>query len=164
MIILKHVLTLHLFSACALFACQVTPASQTVPKEELVARTKTIVLAKAVAAEALEGGRVKYTFKAERRIKGAAADEFTIEGAAYEPKYDGNHFKDHQEEHFWSTPRGRCVHDTDCRIHPSFEVGRSYLIFLEMPYHQKSFEQAEKVSGEATDKWLAWVMERCKAE
>lgn len=160
-------LFLHLFSACALMAytvlaCTVTPAYQTVPKEELMERTKTIALAKAVKEEALPGGRMKYTFKTERSVKGAADAEFTIEGSAREPGNEPGTFNDHQDPSFWETARGRSVHDTDCRIHPSFTVGEIYLIFLDGTYHQKSFEKIERTDGEKKDKWLAWVEEQAK--
>jgi hypothetical protein len=41
----------------------------------------------------------------------------------------------------------------DCRIHPNFEEGRTYLVFLDEPYHPKSFERIASDS----DKWLQAV-------
>ena len=71
-------------------------------------------------------------------------------------------FDDHQDPDFWNTPRGRCVHDTDCRIHPSFSTGSTYLIFLDGGDHQKGFEKINKTEGEKKDKWLAWVEQAVK--
>lgn len=149
--------------AYTVLACTVTPPHQIVPKEELVSRTKTIVLAEAVKEDATPGGGVKYTFKSKQSIKGNAPETFTIDGMSHGVLGgDPGTFNDHQDPSFWDTPRGRCVHDTSCRINPSFIVGGSYLIFLDGGEHQKAFEKIEKIDGEGKDKWLTWVEQAVK--
>ena len=160
---IRYTFILQLLSVYTLLACFATPQSQVTSKEELVDRTKTIVLAQVVKAEMLASGDVKYTFKPERSIKGTPPENFVIEGSVL-AEGDIKTFRDHQDEEFWHTAGGRCYHDTDCLIHPAFAVGRMYLIFLEQPYHQQSFEQVDRIGETDTDKWLAWVAERCKAK
>lgn len=124
-------------------------------------RTKTIVLAKVIEDKALPNGDVRYTFQTQRNIKGTAGEKFTIDGVE-QREGDLGTLNDHQDARFWEGSFGRSVHDTDCKIHPSFTLGDTYLIFLNEPYHQKSFEKIERVSGDKKDKWLAWVEEQAK--
>jgi hypothetical protein len=151
-------LTFGLISATESKACFATPQEQIVSKEKLVSRTKTIVLAQAVKAELQEDGTVKYTFRQIKNIKGEAPKEFVIIGQVSDIETDLETFDDHRKPSFWESG-GRSHHDTDCEIHPTFSVGLFYLIFLEQPYHQKSFERIVRLDPDQKDEWLTWVEE-----
>lgn len=164
---MKAVAFPFLFLACAVgaastLACFMTPEEQVVPEEELVARTGTIVLAKVEKAETIGGEdsiSVRYHFRKIRELKGDCADTFKIDGISSAYSTPIENFDHHYEESFWEGGGGRSWHDTDCRIYPTFAVGGIFLIFLEEPYHRKSFEQIIRTHGGEgiRDKWLSWV-------
>jgi len=159
-------LTLSGSSVIAL-ACFATPQEQVVPAEDLVKRTARIALAKVVEARLdPDSGQVVYSFTTEQAIKGAPDKSFSITGYPLEAEVDLLTFDHHRSEEFWEGGRGRCYHDTDCQIHPAFAVGSTYLIFLDKPYHQKSFEwiQMFGTEPEKRDKWLSWVEKTVKAD
>jgi hypothetical protein len=138
-------------------ACHVPPPEQRVPPKELIGRTKNIALAQVVKAEVLRGTEVRYTFNRIKSISGSPAETFTIVGRAL---VDGEltTFGNHTERLFWSSV-GRSTNDTDCQIYPTFVVGGTYLVFLDRPYHVKSFEQIVRTHGDkqSKDKWLQYV-------
>jgi hypothetical protein len=51
------------------------------------------------------------------------------------------------------------MNDSDCVIHPSFVVGNTYLVFLDMPPTWRSFEKLDMFGSIVNhdDKWLAHV-------
>lgn len=150
------------------WACFATPEEQIVPAKELIDRTKTIVLAKVERAEVLgeDSISVRYYFREIRSLKGDSPERFTIDGvsSAYTGPLDD--FEHHYSEAFFENSGGRSWHDTDCVIYPSFAVGGTFLIFLEKPYHRKSFEIIIRTHGGegVRDKWLTWVEEQTKTE
>jgi hypothetical protein len=154
-------------STVAAFGCFSTPPEQIAPADKLVERTSRIVLARVVEAKAdFNTGEVTYSFIVEKAIKGTREDSFSIVGyALFEPE-DLTTFDYHRSAKFWEDNAGRCHHDTDCKIHPSFAVGASYLIFVDHPYHRKSFEYIAMLGTEpgTRDKWLAWVEETVRAQ
>ena len=149
------------------FACVSTPPEQYVSPEELISRTDRIVLARTIAAVLEKDNyRVLYTFETIKILKGKVDHEFTILG---HPVYQGHmtSFNDHFDLGFWiSHGSGRSFHGSDCFIHPSFSVGASFLIFLDEPYHAKSFEHVSKYLGEGhiKDKWLIFVEDMIKLQ
>ena len=148
-------------------ACFSTPAEQIVSPEALVARTKQIVLARVVKAEAdFKTSDVTYSFVVDQTVKGENPKIFTIVGASLFYPEDLTTFDYHRSERFWKQDAGRCQHDTDCVIHPAFAVGDTYLIFVDGPYHRKSFERIVMLGKEADtrDKWLVWVENNVKAQ
>jgi len=145
--------------ACACFS---TPQEQIVADEELISRTKTIVLATVIKAELTEDNQnsVRFHFTKVRTLKGDSPQHFTIDGdsAAHGDPLDD--FYGHSKPSFWESGGGRSWHDTDCAIHPTFAVGGTFLIFLDKPYHRKSFElilRSPDAAPEVQDKWLKWV-------
>lgn len=157
------VLLTALSSTC--FACYSPPTLQHVAPDELISRTTTIALAKVLRAEvAKDGFSVIYTFQTTRPLKGTPQKQFQVQGY---PAVEGEdrQFNDHVDSTFWTNFGGRIHNDTDCQIHPSFSVGGTYLIFLDQPYHVKSFEIIMRAQGNADtkDKWLQFVESRIGA-
>ena len=105
-------------------------------------------------------------FNVEKAIKGSGEDSFSIIGWALFDPADLTTFDHHRSAGFWVDDAGRCQHDTDCKIHPSFAIGASYLIFVDHPYHRKSFEYIAMLGTETDtrDKWLSWVEKTVEAQ
>ena len=149
------------------WACFATPEEQIVPAKMLLDRSRTIVLAKVEKAEILgrDSISVRYHFREIRSLKGDAPETFTIDGvsSAYGDSLDD--FEHHYSEDFWADAGGRSWNDTDCVIYPSFAVGGTFLVFLDKPYHRKSFEIIIRTHGGegVRDKWLTWVEEKTGA-
>lgn len=154
---------LFLFLAHEARACLVTPFEQTTSPDELIARTKSIVLARAVRADAgSTRWHVLYTFKVERTLKGEPRTAFQILGEPLMGELSVHRFNEHNDDAFWEASGGRESHDTACEIRPEFAVGNTYLIFLDPPYHTKGFEEIlfTGEDGREKDKWLRYVEAR----
>lgn len=144
-------------------ACVMTPSEQETPPDELIARTGNIFLARAVRADAAsDRWHVLYTFKVERTLKGKPQAAFQILGEPLFGEMSVHRFNEHTDAAFWDDQGGREYHDTSCKIRPEFAVGNTYLIFLDKPYHNKSFEQIlfTGEDGRQKDQWLRYVEER----
>lgn len=155
------------FTTLAAICCFSTPQEQIATAEELVARTSRIALATVVEAKYdRQTGDVTYTFEADKVLKGEGIDSFSIKGGFLRNSEDLKTFNDHKAANFWDSSDGRCYHDTDCKIHPGFAVGMTYLVFLDEPYHNKSFEQINMLGSDPSerDKWLVWVDQTVKAQ
>lgn len=142
------------------FACNRPPDVQGTGVDELIQRTSTIALAQVYEARYTEEPyRVEYSFKVERVLKGVLGDSFELEGVPLLVQESMRTFESHTARVFWETGSGRLIHNTDCEIHPSFSVGATYLVFLDKPYHNKSFEQIIRTHGDedTKDKWLLFV-------
>ncbi len=152
-------------------ACIIAPRSSATHHAELINRTKTIVLAEAIGFEPLSHDSYRYQFKTIEILKGTAEKRFMLETHSYY-KFDKKIIKElltakpdpavsydfdgHRALMFWDRAMGtggRVGILPNCRISPFFFLGRQYLIFLEKPFHNKSFEQIEKKD----DLWLSAV-------
>ena len=156
-----------IFSTLTTIGCFSTPQEQIVDAKKLVERTSQIVLATVVEAKMnLKTGEVTCSFHAKKVIKGKQIESFLIVGDPLFYPEEMATFKDHNSDEFWEGDAGRCQHDTDSKIHPSFAVGATYLVFIDHPYHRKSFEHIAKLGSEpdTRDKWLKWVEATVKAE
>ena len=145
------------------FACLMTPPAQFTPPDELIARTENIALARVVRADAASNGwEVLYTFETTKQLKGTHRKAFQILGGEAIWETSNHRFNEHFDEAFWNDHNGRVFHGTSCRIRPGFAVGGTYLIFLDKPYHSKSFEMILIKDGPADkkDKWLQYVEQR----
>ena len=140
-------------------ACRVAPKQLSATPDELIARTTTIALATVVRAE-MSGRDVLYTFRTIRAIKGKSENEFQLRAEAALYPAQNNDFEGHSQNEFWSHRIGRASMDTDCKVHPSFSVGGTYLAFLDQPFHAKSFELIRVTTGDRQDKWLKYVLTR----
>lgn len=64
------------------------------------------------------------------------------------------HFSAHSEAAFWKQRSGRLGIKNDCTlIHPAFEIGRYYLLFLGVTSDTKQFEEL----ADPFDHWLVFV-------
>jgi hypothetical protein len=152
-----------LLAANDCFACIATPTAQYTSPDELISRTKNIALAEVVRADAASNGwDVLYTFKTIKQMKGDEKPAFQILGRVNFGDMSNWRFNEHFDEGFWGDREGREIHDTACRIRPGFTVGGTYLVFMDQPYHTKSFEMILMTEGDADkkDKWLQYVEKR----
>lgn len=145
------------------WACLFTPHEQTTPAEDLISRTTDIALAKVVRADASsDPWRVLYTLRTERSVKGHPPRAFQLLGERLLGDVSTERFDEHRAPGFWTEYGGREHHDTSCKIQPSFIVGATYLVFLDAPYHNKSFEEIYFEGDEKSekDKWLKYVEDK----
>jgi hypothetical protein len=154
--LLALLLTLLLLPARA-FACAEPPESMRTPYTELIARTRTIVLADVASVERVGADRVRYHFKVTETVKGTAPPDPTLTFARPErppvtPQAETD-FDAHREPAFWDRHLTRERDDAACRMNPVFSQGNHYLLFLEEPYHWRSFERIVR----SDDRWLATV-------
>lgn len=174
-------LILLLFSNEAV-ACTLAIADRSVPADELIDRTKNIVLARVIKAEYLEPKKVngenedevmqayveavenlyqpvKYTFEVFDLIKGKSQKFFFMKSKMLYSSGELEHFNIHKDKNFWENNGGSfgvCSHDQR-----AFAVGSFYLMFLDKPYHRKSFERIVNFRSDdrpnPEDKWLNYV-------
>ena len=140
-------------------ACWVAPKHLSATPDELIARTSTIALATVVRAE-VSGQDVLYTFRTTRAIKGKPKSEFQLRAEPAVYPAQNNDFENHSQKEFWTHRIGRVTMHPDCKVHPSFSVGGTYLAFLDQPFHTKSFELIHVTTGARQDKWLKYVLNR----
>ena len=145
------------------WGCYTPPPEQLTAPEQLIERTERIVLAKVVEAKVTSDSyNILYTFETVRSLKGRVPNRFELPGYPAIWEGDNRRFNDHTDDRFWVAHGGRSSNDTDCQIHPSFSVGGTYLVFLDKPYHVKSFEIIIRTHGgpDKQDKWLQYVERR----
>jgi len=150
---------LLLFIASPAYSCFVAPEHLAATADELINRTEEISLATVVRAE-VSGDDIVYTFRTVQSVKGHPQSEFQVTGEALLYPMQAENFNNHTDEVFWDSKIGRITMHPDCKVHPSFSVGATYLAFLDQPYHTKSFEIINIVRGERQDKWLKYVLDR----
>jgi hypothetical protein len=145
-------------------ACYLPPPEQYVPPKELIKRTRNIVLAEVTKAEVVKDFEVLYTFKTLEVLSGAVAETFLFRGHPAIWDGDTSNFNHHFDPLFWENMAGRTPNYTDCQIYPGFSVGGTYLLFLDKPYHIKSFELIIRIHGDRSikDKWLQYVQANVK--
>ncbi len=145
------VMAMAIMSSSEAAACFLPPDDQRVKPEQLVARTGRIALAKVVAIEPVDQG-VRYRFQRVEALKGVVASTFTIDGEREMAQSDDD-FHGHRDNASGQVIGGRTPNWPDCAIHPSFQEGGRYLVFLDRPYHPWSFERIVVDD----DRWLREV-------
>src|SRR5688572_18069307 len=83
-------------------ACRLAPKEQSVPPQDLISRTKNIVLAKVLKAEFFSEHHVEYTFTKITAISGASEQTFTLPGEPLLFGVQSDTFNDHTDPIFWS--------------------------------------------------------------
>ena len=153
---------LFLLVAPPSIACFVAPPESRATPDELIARSHRISLAAVVKAEVSSDQTVVYTFQTVRTLKGRPVKQFQINGEPMIYPSQTRNFSDHQDPEFWAKNGGRLLTQPDCKVHPAFAVGGTYLVFPDQPYHVKSFELIIRTSGDRAgrDKWLRYVEAR----
>jgi hypothetical protein len=143
-------------------ACRVAPREQLISTDALVANSSNVVLAKVIKTTPDDNGEIRYFFTVVKRFSGDEQADMQIMGHATTFTAPNQTFGDHFDDAFWHEGGGRVSSDTDCKIHPSFVLGRTYLIFLDQTYTKRSFELIRNTQGDAKtkDKWLQFVEQR----
>ncbi len=142
------------------FACIAPRPIQYQKASQLIARTQHIVLAKVEYAQCVNEYDVSYRFTRVENLKGKNKANFQLLGITDDLQYDHS-FNHHTDDEFWQQTGGRGYTSSDCQIYPSFTIGSTYLLFLDKPYHYKSFEKIDNSSvsnkSKNKDKWLSYV-------
>ncbi len=129
-------------------------------QDKLIKRCDNIVLVTVTSAKLVENGMVVYKFKVNETIKGAGIDVFSLRGNITFYEHDLRHFDHHSDPDFWSNNMSR-VYVTYYEVIPSFVTGGRFLIFVDEPYHARSFE---RIPSPLTDKWLWYVKKKVKEQ
>lgn len=125
---------------------------------KLIKDTPDIYVAEAVSAVANDE---TVTFKIHEVVRGAKVETLTLSANILDPndkkefvKTNTNDFAGHRAEIFWKDIfNGRTTFGPDCRLKPTFEIGKRYLILNKEPYQPKSFE----LYRSANDAWYKHV-------
>ncbi len=161
----KLILTAALvfISSSQAMACYAEIKEHFSPANDLISRTNNIVLAKVISAELQDNGDVKYNFEVIEHLKGSSEKNFSLNGEPLLHDYQTNTFNNHQDAEFWEDRQGRSSVGNGCDIAPTFSVGAKYLIFIDPPYHRKSFERISQ-PFQNKDKWFEHVRMRTPGE
>lgn len=141
-------------------ACRIVPLEKNKTKylQKLIKDTPDIYVAEAVSA--VENDET-VTFKIHEVVRGAKAETVTLNATLLNPndkkdfvKNNTNDFNQHKADFFWKDIfNGRTTFGPDCRLKPTFEIGKRYLILNKEPYQPKSFE----LYSSANDAWYKHV-------
>lgn len=141
-------------------ACRIVPLEKNKTKymQKLIKDTPDIYVAEAVSAVANDE---TVTFKIHEVVRGAKVETLTLTASILDPndkkefvKTNTSDFGQHKAEFFWKDIfNGRTTFGPDCRLKPTFEIGKKYLILNKEPYQPKSFE----LYGSANDAWYKHV-------
>lgn len=139
-------------------ACRRRPPYE--PLENLVKSSGRIALAELVAIDPLEQG-VRYRFRLIETLRGEIASSFSIDGDGWakllhdkgENLPTDDDFGGHQDAASGRLMGGRLYPLTDCQIHPAFQEGGRYLVFLDALHHPWGSERIIRND----DRWLLEV-------
>lgn len=135
-------------------ACFTPKPDQISTPEDLIARTSEIHLAK--AQRSVESGLVE--FEVIETLKGKNVPKFHLRGHL-QLGQSGSDFNRHRLDDFWMGSGGRASIGSDCQLTVSFTKEGTYLIFVNRPFHFKSFELIESPD----DLWLLRVRKELSA-
>ena len=162
-------------------ACFLYPKEISVPADQLIQRTNNIVLARAIAAEysippeqiayseevkkglappgsIIDDKIIRYDFEVLETYKGKSEQKFSLRGHSLTSGDELNIFDNHKDPEFWEDDAGR-LGRSNCKLKVSFSVGQTYLMFLDKPYHRKSFERIISIKNDSyMDEWLEYVI------
>lgn len=144
-----------LFLPGVAWSCYVPPQHLLDDPADLVARTDSIVLARATAESGHEGDtRSRFSFELIRVLKGEAPEDFILSGfSASEMEHPPGDFHGHRNPEFWVSKIGNSIQPGDCVAYGIFEVGRTYLVFLGNLSHYQAYENIQSDD----DLWLEFV-------
>lgn len=153
--------------ASPVFACADPPASLTRHHTDLIAKSEVIVLARVVGEadgatydtlDVFQGpplyDRPLAQFETVEALRGKTPGTFSLNGGSHATvDYDlHGDFDRHREAVFWDKKMTRQWNDIDCRMYPEFQVGRTYLLFIDQP-HWRAYEEIR----DPDDLWLQAV-------
>lgn len=148
-------------------ACRSRQAGMDPSPEGLVASAREVYVARVVRATETEGGKVDYEFAVVKHLAGPFRTRFSISSniAAAD---DVVASPDHGDKRFWEAGGGRLGGDSNwCYITLRFDVGISYLVFLDRLRTYRSTERINVSQGRepiTDDKWYQYVEERLRAK
>ena len=146
-------------------ACRTRQVGMDISPDDLVSSAREVYLARLAQATASEGGKVDYEFVMEKRLAGHDRSRFRITSDSAVAD-DVAASPDHRDERFWQSGGGRLGGNSNwCRITLRFDVGMTYLVFLDRPDTYRSAERINIFPGRepiSDDKWYAYVVERLR--
>jgi len=138
-------------------SCSDMPFEYQVRYYELIERTEDIVLANVSRIDTLNNSKIEYHFSTVENLRGDKyINSFTltypiIESDASSFQYDD--FDKHRSRYFWELGGSRTFIDVDCLLYPVFQIGHSYLLFLDEKDHRMGYEMIKSED----DLWLEVV-------
>ena len=140
------------------FACTIVPAVAEYTKDQLIAKTNTIVLAESIGSKAGADG-TRFSFRTVQALRGKRPAFFEITLRAALPNYVETDFSTHTDPDFWKGTYGRLPWSPgSCSPSYAFEVGGQYLLFVESLGNGAA---AERIRIPA-NKWYQYVRARVK--
>jgi len=148
-------------------ACRTRQIGMDPSPEDLVASAREVYVARVVQATETEGGKVDYEFAVVKRLAGPFRTRFSISSNTAAAD-DIVASPDHSDKRFWEAGGGRLGGDSNwCYITLRFDVGISYLVFLDRPNTYRSTERINVFPGRepiTDDKWYQYVEERLRTK
>jgi hypothetical protein len=148
---------LALFIGGDALACSIPPVESGWGKEQLVARTSTIVLVEVAEKKEVSRHETRWVFRTLRPLKGAPSASFEVTLPNAPDSYIEVDFSEHTDREFWEGSYGRLPWvPGPCTPRYTFELAGQYLLFVEALNNGAS---AERIKSKE-DKWLLYVQER----
>jgi hypothetical protein len=123
------------------FACTGIPIPQTHTHEQLVKRTDNIVLARASQPQPVNGDLHVVKFYVTDVLKGSPENSFDLTGLVADQNNGNTDYNKHNDLKFWAySNTGNFKRLNNCNIYGYFKAGEQYLIFIDPPFHPRSFE------------------------
>ncbi|MCD2518497.1 hypothetical protein LQ564_19525 [Massilia sp. G4R7] len=147
-------------------ACRTRKPGMDASPEMLVASAREVYVAKVVRAAESESGQVVYDFTVLQHLAGPYRGRFEITARSAVAD-DVAASPDHSDERFWQAGGGRLGGLSNwCYVTPRFDVGMTYLVFLDRPETYRSFERINVIPGRepiSHDKWYQYVAQQLHA-
>ena len=103
---------------------------------------------------------IEYHFEVVKVLRGTVGPDFFVAGKRVTLESEKSDFNGHKDEQFWAHSGGRIARER-CVKKPSFEIGKTYLIFDGLDLNIKSYELIVlNEDGSSEDKWLEYVEKR----
>ena len=151
----------------AAHACRTRQAGMDPSPEGLVASAREVYVARVVQATETARGQIDYEFAVVKHLAGPYRSRFSISSNSAAAD-DISASPDHSDAAFWQAGGGRLGGDSNwCYITLRFDVGISYLVFLDRLRTYRSTERINASPGRepiTDDKWYAYVVERLRAK
>jgi hypothetical protein len=141
-------------------ACTIPPPHLSESHTELVSKTTSIVVAKAVGIAGKESGDfATFIFEQVETLKGESPARFELYGVragsvtASDNGGVADDFDGHRSPAFWAWGLGNSVMLSSCGAYGVFEVGETYLVFHRDNPHTRAYE----IIRDKDDLWLAVI-------
>lgn len=146
------------FSALPSFACTISPAVVDYTKDQLIAKTKAIVLAECVASRE-KSNKTLFSFRTVQAIRGKRPRTFNLILRSAPKGYVEIDFASHTDPEFWNGTYGRLPWLPGlCEPTYAFEVGGQYLLFVDSLGNGAAAERIRTPDN----KWYQYVRAKVK--